>query len=66
MRGGVILCPGHYSTVKLELKQHMTGMELNLYQTEVPEADLERTKEGWQRHIFQRIKNTFGYGAQLF
>lgn len=57
---------GHYSTVKLELKQLMTSAELNLYQTEVPESETDRTKEGWQRHIFQRIKSTFGYGNQLF
>ena len=57
---------GHYSTVTMELKQNITSSELNLSQTEVPEAECNRTKEGWQRYIFQRIKSTFGYGAQLY
>lgn len=57
---------GHYSTVVMELKQHAMSAELSLHQTEVPESDCSSTKEGWRRHIFQRIKNTFGYGMQLF
>lgn len=67
--GDVALCllpSGHYSRVTMELKQNITSTELSLHQTEVPEADCEQTKEGWNRHIFQRIKSTFGYGAQLF
>ncbi len=57
---------GHFSTVTMELKQNISSAELSLSQTEVPEAECARTKAGWQRYIFQRIKNTFGYGSQLF
>lgn len=57
---------GHYSVVSIELKQEATGAKLSLLQTEVPEAECERTKEGWRRYIFEAIKTTFGFGAHLF
>ena len=56
---------GHYSVVSIDLKQEATGAKLSLLQTEVPEAECERTKEGWRRHIFEPIKSTFGFGAHL-
>ena len=59
------LSPAHYSTVTIQLNQETDCTKLVLLQTEVPESDAERTKEGWKRHIFQRIKTVFGYGAQL-
>ena len=58
--------PGHHSTVSIELQQESSGTKLTLLQTEVPDSDCEATKEGWKRHIFENIKSTFGYGAQLF
>ena len=61
-----IVLSGHYSVVSIELKQEATGAKLSLLQTEVPEAECERTKEGWRRHIFEAIKTTFGFGAHLF
>ncbi len=57
---------GHYSTVTLELKQNISSTELSLHQTEVPESDCDNTRSGWKRYIFERIKNTFGYGTRLF
>ena len=56
----------HYSTVTIQLNQEQDSAKLVLLQTEVPESDAERTKEGWKTHIFARIKTVFGYGAQLF
>lgn len=57
---------GHFSTVTIKLVQESDGAKLTLNQTGVPESDYERTLEGWQRHIFESIKNTFGYGARLY
>lgn len=52
----------HHSRVNIELVQEPSQTKLTLLQTEVPEADLERTKQGWNRYIFESIKRTFGYG----
>lgn len=57
---------GHYSVVSMDLTQEPSGAKLSLLQTEVPESECERTKEGWKRHIFEAMKSTFGYGAHLF
>lgn len=57
---------GHYSTVSIEFKQETDSTKLVLLQTEVPDSDYDVTREGWKRHIFENIKSTFGYGAQLF
>ena len=58
--------PAHYSTVTIQLNQESDCAKLVLLQTEVPEADAERTRLGWKTHIFERIKSVFGYGARLF
>ena len=58
--------PDHYSQVTIELQQETDCAKLVLQQTEVPESDSERTREGWKRYIFESIKSTFGYGARLF
>lgn len=58
--------PGHVSTVTLALKEKEDSTELQLTQTGVPNADLEKTKEGWKRHYWEAIKQTFGFGARLF
>lgn len=56
---------GHYSTVSIEFKQESDSTQLILLQTEIPDSDVEATREGWKRHIFENIKSTFGYGAML-
>jgi len=56
---------GHHSTVTIVLKQESDCTKLVLSQTEVPDSDAERTKEGWKRYIFEGIKSTFGFGARL-
>lgn len=56
----------HYSKVVIQLDDKGDSTELRLSQTGIPSADLEKTKEGWQRNIFEAIKRTFGFGAFLF
>ena len=56
----------HYSTVTLKLKQILTGTELDLEQTSVPQDSLEMTKQGWKNYYWQSIKLTFGYSTQIF
>jgi len=65
--------PDHYSTVTMVLKEPEPGnCILDLVQTDVPEADahgnenvMEVTENGWKSLIFARIRNAFGYGANL-
>ena len=56
----------HYSTVTIELCEKDSGTELKLTQTGVPEAEYERTKQGWNNYYWEAIKQTFGFGARLF
>ena len=56
----------HYSTVTLDLDQTEDGTELTLTQTGVPEAEYQKTVEGWKRYYWDAIKQTFGFGASLF
>ena len=51
--------------VTLSLQQETDCSKLCLTQTEVPEADADRTADGWKTYIFQGIKRTFGFGASL-
>ncbi len=53
----------HYSKVTIDIQQEPTHSKLILTQTEVPEAEIERTKQGWTRHIFSSLKYTFGFGV---
>jgi len=46
----------------VELDDHT---QLRLVQTEVPDDQLEVTQQGWRRHYFECMKNTFGYGSRL-
>lgn len=57
---------GHHSAVLINLEQKDDCTVLILNQTGIPESDFERTKEGWQRYYWYSIKNTFGFGANLF
>ncbi|XP_070576480.1 activator of 90 kDa heat shock protein ATPase homolog 1-like [Ptychodera flava] len=56
----------HYSTVTLELEEKSDHTQLNLEQIGVPNNELDRTKEGWERYYWQSIKTTFGFGSSLF
>ncbi len=56
----------HYSTVTFDIEQTDDGTELTLTQTGVPEAEFERTRDGWNTYYWDAIKQTFGFGARLF
>ncbi|XP_062857506.1 activator of 90 kDa heat shock protein ATPase homolog 1a [Trichomycterus rosablanca] len=56
---------GHYSTVTLNFTDRGSETELSLEAKEVPAAEEERMKEGWQRYYLDAIKQTFGYGARI-
>jgi len=55
----------HFSTVTIQLEQTNDSTKLSMTQDGVPEAELERTRGGWQRYYFDAIKRTFGFGAIL-
>jgi len=57
---------GVESLVTLEFKQEDDGATVQLSQTGIPDSEMESTKEGWRRHIFGPIKQTFGFGSNLF
>jgi len=57
---------GVMSTVTLEFKMEADGAKVILEQTGVPDSEMESTKQGWKQNIFGPIKQTFGYGADLF
>eukprot|EP00054_Salpingoeca_dolichothecata_P016326 m.95532 g.95532 ORF g.95532 m.95532 type:complete len:362 (+) comp21927_c0_seq2:80-1165(+) len=56
---------GHYSKVKIELSPQDGNTKLSLTQTDVPESDYGRTKEGWTSHQFNRMKAIFGFGSPM-
>lgn len=57
---------GHFSAVRLELVQKEDCTQLSLVQEHVPKAEADRTRDGWQRHYWDSLKRTFGFGAILF
>lgn len=56
----------HYSEVTFDFEEKEGVTELLLTQTGVPESEFERTKEGWIINYWNRIKQTFGYGTNIF
>jgi len=56
----------HYSTVTILLTDKGDSTDLRLTQKGIPSSEVETTKEGWQRHFWEAIKRTFGFGAFLF
>ena len=56
---------GIYSTVTIQLHQKSDNTILKLTQTGIPDFDTVRTEEGWKRHFWGPIKQTFGYGNQI-
>ena len=57
-----LIAVDHFSKVTIDLQQELTSTKLTLVQTEVPEAELERTKQGWNRYIFNPAKVNLGMG----
>lgn len=56
---------GHFSEVVISLKESDGDTRLDLLQTGVPAADIERTREGWRMHQFERMKMVLGFGSGL-
>lgn len=56
---------GHYSEVTITLSEAESDTKLVLRQTGVPFADVERAKEGWRMHQFERMKMILGFGAGM-
>ena len=54
---------GCVSNLQLKFVNTADGCQLQLEQRNVPLASAERTRQGWEQQIFQRIKMTFGYGV---
>ena len=57
---------GHFSTVEITIKQGKEDTTLELNCSNVPEKELENTKNGWRRYYFESIKRVFGFGSSLF
>ncbi|XP_074652499.1 activator of 90 kDa heat shock protein ATPase homolog 1-like [Tubulanus polymorphus] len=56
----------HYSEVTLTLDDRDGSTQLTLTQSGIPATDFDRTKDGWKNFYWDRIRQTFGYGAKLF
>ncbi|XP_050406800.2 activator of 90 kDa heat shock protein ATPase homolog 1 isoform X2 [Patella vulgata] len=56
----------HYSTVTIELTEKEDCTDLHIQQVGIPDADYDRTVQGWQNHFWERIKQAFGFGVRLF
>ncbi|XP_071963527.1 activator of 90 kDa heat shock protein ATPase homolog 1-like [Antedon mediterranea] len=56
----------HYSIVTMNLSQGSDGAVVDLVQTGVPDKEVERTKQGWKENFWGRIRQTFGFGINLF
>ncbi|XP_054927715.1 activator of 90 kDa heat shock protein ATPase homolog 1 isoform X2 [Dermacentor andersoni] len=56
----------HYSDVTINIEQKSDCTEVTLTQEGVPQGEADRTRDGWQRHYWDSMKRTFGFGAILF
>lgn len=56
---------GLFSNVTITLTQTESDTKLQLVQTGVPTSDIERTREGWRMHQFERMKMILGFGSGL-
>lgn len=56
----------HFSEVTLEFLEKDGDTVLKFKQTGIPSSEYDRTKEFWKVNYWQRIKQTFGFGAILF
>ncbi|XP_021379677.1 activator of 90 kDa heat shock protein ATPase homolog 2-like [Mizuhopecten yessoensis] len=56
----------HYSVVTFDLVEKEDCTVLNITQTGVPDTELEKTREGWKVNYWNRIKQIFGFGSNIF
>lgn len=52
---------GVNSQVTIKFVKAKEGTKMELFQTNVPSGDVDRTQEGWKRYYFERWKGIFGY-----
>lgn len=55
----------HYSEVRLEIANLGDKCRLTLHQSDIPEADFERTKSGWRELQWERMKAILGFSSGL-
>lgn len=57
---------GHYSRVELSFAASESGgTTITLAHSDVPKADLERTKAGWNDNYWSRFKNLLGFSVNF-
>jgi activator of HSP90 ATPase len=56
---------GHHSAVILTFARGDAATDLTVRQTGVPESQRDAMEQGWERHYFDAVKRTFGFGAYL-
>lgn len=56
----------HFSEVTIDIEQKADCTELTLTQEGVPQGEADRTRDGWQRHYWDSLKRTFGFGVSLY
>ncbi|XP_069494094.1 activator of 90 kDa heat shock protein ATPase homolog 1 [Ambystoma mexicanum] len=57
---------GHQAEITLLFHDKGGETDLQLDGVGVPSSEEAMTKEGWRRHYFEAIRQTFGFGARLF
>lgn len=55
----------HYSEVTFNIEEKDDHTLVRLKQDLVPVAEVEKTRDNWQRYYFDSIKRAFGFGAFL-
>ncbi|CAL1534985.1 unnamed protein product [Lymnaea stagnalis] len=58
--------PEHYSEVTIELTGTEGTTTLNLKQSGIPGAELDKTREGWRENYWNRMRQIFGFGGRIF
>eukprot|EP00730_Choanoeca_flexa_P016053 TRINITY_DN7506_c0_g1_i2.p1 TRINITY_DN7506_c0_g1~~TRINITY_DN7506_c0_g1_i2.p1 ORF type:complete len:341 (+),score=84.39 TRINITY_DN7506_c0_g1_i2:107-1129(+) len=57
---------GHFSDVEIDLSEGNGKTTLTLKQSNVPDSDIERTRNGWSRLQFEPMKALLGVGGMPF
>lgn len=54
---------GHFSDVTMDIEELADCTEVKLVQNNVPESEMDTTKENWNRYYWDAMRRTFGFGA---
>ncbi|XP_049781090.1 activator of 90 kDa heat shock protein ATPase homolog 1 [Schistocerca cancellata] len=54
---------GHFSDVTMDIEELSDCTEVKLVQKDVPESEMDTTKENWNRYYWDAMRKTFGFGA---